>query len=183
MSDLDRLQKGFLLNEKQRRYLEAARWLRQEEPRSAGRTTLQAYVIIEEAMRRPGEPVALGLDHAAERGRVISTTSLIPDTIRRILSTKNLCEFLKRYDLTNDTLTIFPWICGACRLPEGDHVPFKPAPRAVTRLKCPFASTYFHAGFVGTKLSGEWAPRIVSRKAKYEGPTWLDGEKNDSRDL
>lgn len=163
-ADLNRLELGFILNPKQRRYLEAARWLRNEEPRAEGRTTLQAYVIIELAIKSPGEPIRLGADHSVDQDRLVSVALLLFDTIRRMLNTEGLRAFRERFLLTQNSLTILPLVCGHCGMIEQEHVYRLNA----KTLKCPFAATDFVLGFIGTHKDdqGHWSHRQLH--SEYE---------------
>jgi hypothetical protein len=189
MSDLDRLQKGFILNTSQKRYLEAARWFRSEEPRQQGRTVLQAYIIIEEALKNPGIKIRIGADHSANKDRARTSTDLLPDAIRRIFRMSNMHDLEHRSKVNEDFLIVYPWVCGVCHQLENDHIPDKKTPASITKLKCPFASTTFAKGFVGSREGTDkdgvvWRRHFASdREPKYNGPTGPDGEPNDSRDL
>jgi hypothetical protein len=164
MGDLKDFEQSVVLNEKQQKYLEAFEWLRSEEPRGEGRTTLQAYIIIRDALRNPGTKVRFGVDHSADYNRVRSTYVLLPARVKDLLTNSDIGRE-DRFAVTQDTLEIFPWICGHCRSPESEHVDAGDG----TRPQCLFGSTRFVRGFVGSRYGNDWVPRSSNTlvKEKY----------------
>lgn len=148
MNDIERLAAAFTLNNIQRKHLDALRWLTAVNVREEdlGRSVLQAYIAIEDALKHPDVERTLPQDHAGQRPR-----DNMSQVVRRVLETMpgyydaHTCHTVtwwERTSMTAGTLRICPLICKHCNEPLGTHVG--------KTEQCLFSSTTFRYAFIGT---------------------------------